>query len=64
MGRIIGAAAGKNIKPVTLELGGKSAAIVWKDVDVAEVLLLLLVEQHHFRVLPHAATSALQLMEA
>jgi acyl-CoA reductase-like NAD-dependent aldehyde dehydrogenase len=37
VGRIIGAAAGKNIKPVTLELGGKSAAIVWKDVNVAQV---------------------------
>ena len=42
MGRIIGAAAGKNIKPVTLELGGKSAAIVWKDVDVAQVAPRLL----------------------
>lgn len=41
VGRIIGAAAGKNIKPVTLELGGKSAAIVWKDVDVAQVLHML-----------------------
>lgn len=41
VGRIIGAAAGKNIKPVTLELGGKSAAIVWKDVDVAQVPLRL-----------------------
>ena len=30
----MGAAAAKNIKPCTLELGGKSAAIVWKDVDV------------------------------
>lgn len=38
VGRIIGAAAGKNIKPVTLELGGKSAAIVWKDTDVDQVL--------------------------
>ncbi len=37
VGRIIAAAAAKIIKPVTLELGGKSAAIVWKDVDVDEV---------------------------
>jgi aldehyde dehydrogenase (NAD+) len=34
VGRIVAQAASKNIKPVTLELGGKSAAIVWKDVDV------------------------------
>lgn len=34
VGRIIGAAAAKTLKPVTLELGGKSAAIVWKDVDI------------------------------
>ena len=37
MGQIVGAAAAKNIKPCTLELGGKSAAIVWKDVDVDKV---------------------------
>ena len=34
VGALVGAAAAKNIKPCTLELGGKSAAIVWKDVDV------------------------------
>lgn len=34
VGQLVGAAAAKNIKPCTLELGGKSAAIVWKDVDV------------------------------
>lgn len=37
VGRIVGAEAAKNIKPCTLELGGKSAAIVWKDVDVQDV---------------------------
>lgn len=37
VGRIVGAAAANNLKPVTLELGGKSAAIVWKDVDVDQV---------------------------
>mmetsp|Transcript_8497 Transcript_8497/g.25483 ORF Transcript_8497/g.25483 Transcript_8497/m.25483 type:complete len:487 (+) Transcript_8497:985-2445(+) len=36
VGRIIGAAAAKTLKPVTLELGGKSAAIVWKDVDIKD----------------------------
>jgi hypothetical protein len=30
-------AAAENIKPVSLELGGKSPTIVWKDVDVDEV---------------------------
>ena len=34
VGQIVGRAAAKNLKPCTLELGGKSAAIVWKDVDV------------------------------
>jgi len=34
VGRKIGAIAGQNIKPCTLELGGKSAAIVLPDVDV------------------------------
>ena len=37
VGRIVGAAAANNLKPVTLELGGKSAAIVWKDVNVDQV---------------------------
>ena len=37
MGALVGAAAAKNIKPCTLELGGKSAAIVWKDVDIDQV---------------------------
>jgi len=39
VGRIIGAAAAKTLKPVTLELGGKSAIIVWKDVDIKEAAL-------------------------
>lgn len=37
VGRLVAQAASKNIKPVTLELGGKSPAIVWKDVDIEEV---------------------------
>ena len=37
VGALVGAAAAKNIKPCTLELGGKSAAIVWKDVDIDQV---------------------------
>ena len=34
VGRRIGAAAGRGLKPVSLELGGKSAAIVLDDADV------------------------------
>lgn len=37
VGRLVAQAASKNLKPVTLELGGKSPAIVWKDVDIEEV---------------------------
>jgi coniferyl-aldehyde dehydrogenase len=36
VGRLIGAAAGKNLVPVTLELGGKNPAIVAPDADVAD----------------------------
>jgi coniferyl-aldehyde dehydrogenase len=36
VGRLVGAAAGKNLVPVTLELGGKNPAIVAPDADVAE----------------------------
>jgi coniferyl-aldehyde dehydrogenase len=36
VGRIVGAAAGKNLVPVTLELGGKNPAIVAPDADVAD----------------------------
>lgn len=34
VGRTIGAAAGKNIIPATLELGGKSASICFEDADI------------------------------
>ncbi|MCJ1427414.1 hypothetical protein MMC29_005317 [Sticta canariensis] len=34
VGRIIAAMAGKNLKPVLLELGGKASAIVLKDADL------------------------------
>ncbi|MFT3803851.1 MAG: aldehyde dehydrogenase family protein [Burkholderiaceae bacterium] len=36
VGRIVGAAAGRNLVPVTLELGGKNPAIVAPDADVAD----------------------------
>jgi len=35
VGREVGAAAGRGLKPVSLELGGKSAAIVLDDADIA-----------------------------
>ena len=41
-GRKIGAACGANLKRVSLELGGKSAAILLDDVDLAESIPLLL----------------------
>ena len=34
----MGKAAAENIKPVSLELGGKSPTIVWKDVNVDEAV--------------------------
>jgi acyl-CoA reductase-like NAD-dependent aldehyde dehydrogenase len=34
VGRIIAELAGRNLKPVLLELGGKAPAIVWKDADL------------------------------
>lgn len=34
VGRLIAEFAGKNLKPVLLELGGKAPAIVWEDADV------------------------------
>jgi acyl-CoA reductase-like NAD-dependent aldehyde dehydrogenase len=34
VGRIIGELAGKYIKPVLLELGGKAPAIIWEDADL------------------------------
>ena len=36
VGRLVGAAAGRNLVPVTLELGGKNPAIVGPDADVAD----------------------------
>jgi len=34
VGKIIAELAGKNLKPVLLELGGKAPAIVWEDADL------------------------------
>lgn len=34
VGRIIAEVAGRNLKPVLLELGGKAPAIVWEDADL------------------------------
>ncbi len=34
VGKLIGEATAKNVVPTTLELGGKSPAIVWKDFDL------------------------------
>lgn len=36
VGRLVGAAAGRNLVPVTLELGGKNPAIVAPDADIAD----------------------------
>ncbi|TWT55927.1 aldehyde dehydrogenase family protein [Allorhodopirellula solitaria] len=36
VGRMVGEACGRNLVPVKLELGGKGAAVVFDDVDVAE----------------------------
>lgn len=36
VGRLVAEACGKNLVPVKLELGGKGAAVVFDDVDVAE----------------------------
>ena len=38
VGKIIMATAGQNLKPVTLELGGKSACIICPDADVNEAV--------------------------
>jgi acyl-CoA reductase-like NAD-dependent aldehyde dehydrogenase len=35
VGRIIGGTAGRNLKPVLMELGGKASAIVCEDADIA-----------------------------
>jgi acyl-CoA reductase-like NAD-dependent aldehyde dehydrogenase len=34
VGRIISATAGKNLKPVLMELGGKASAIICEDADL------------------------------
>ena len=39
VGSIIAAAAGKNLKPVLMELGGKASAIVLKDADLSKAAL-------------------------
>jgi acyl-CoA reductase-like NAD-dependent aldehyde dehydrogenase len=36
VGRMVGEACGRNLIPVKLELGGKGAAVVFEDVDVAD----------------------------
>lgn len=36
VGRLVGEACGRNLTPVKLELGGKGAAVVFDDVDVAD----------------------------
>jgi len=36
VGRLVGAACGKNLIPCKLELGGKGAAVVFDDVDIAD----------------------------
>jgi acyl-CoA reductase-like NAD-dependent aldehyde dehydrogenase len=36
VGRLVGEACGKNLTPVKLELGGKGAAVVFEDVDIAD----------------------------
>jgi coniferyl-aldehyde dehydrogenase len=36
VGRLVGAAAGRNLVPVTLELGGKNPAIIAPDADIAD----------------------------
>ena len=51
VGALVGAAAAKNIKPCTLELGGKSAAIVWKDVDIDAVCVCVASAELHLRPL-------------
>ena len=36
VGRLVGEACGRNLTPVKLELGGKGAAVIFDDVDVAQ----------------------------
>jgi coniferyl-aldehyde dehydrogenase len=46
VGRLIAVAAGKNLVPVTLELGGKNPAIIAPDADVAEAAKRLAAARH------------------
>ena len=43
IGRIIGATAGKYLKPVLMELGGKCAVIVLEDADLEDAALKCIV---------------------
>lgn len=38
VGRLVGAACGRNLVPVKLELGGKGAAVIFDDVDVPQTV--------------------------
>lgn len=46
VGRLIATAAGKNLVPVTLELGGKNPAIVAPDADIADAAARLAAARH------------------
>jgi coniferyl-aldehyde dehydrogenase len=46
VGRLVAAAAGKNLVPVTLELGGKNPAIVAPDADIADAATRLAAARH------------------
>lgn len=46
VGRLIAVAAGKNLVPVTLELGGKNPAIVAPDADIADAAARLAAARH------------------
>ncbi|NLF06733.1 MAG: aldehyde dehydrogenase [Pirellulaceae bacterium] len=38
VGRLVGAACGRNLVPVKLELGGKGAAVIFDDVDISQTV--------------------------
>ncbi|MFE5474073.1 aldehyde dehydrogenase family protein [Nocardia sp. NPDC056541] len=46
VGRLVATAAGRNLVPVTLELGGKNPAVVAPDADVAEAAKRLAAARH------------------
>jgi coniferyl-aldehyde dehydrogenase len=46
VGRLVATAAGKNLVPVTLELGGKNPAIVAPDADIADAATRLAAARH------------------